>query len=175
MSPRVHNTLKNYSTDLLKNAIPPNQIHADMQEKAIKKQINRGSLQKFELLEIRLRSIGAWMSYLSLDDNLKQNRRMKNAKKKWKISCSYWVFPSPNHLFFLVEFSVLIIMFHFTFQSYASILYLRLPPSFRIILRGKDVEHHNIVNDMMMSQEVTYRPQPSGDGVPKDTNVTHKK
>lgn len=59
LSPRVHNTLKNYSTDLLKNAIPPNQIHADMQEKAIKKQINRGSLQKFELLEIRIRSIGA--------------------------------------------------------------------------------------------------------------------
>ncbi|KAK4569130.1 hypothetical protein RGQ29_004505 [Quercus rubra] len=56
-------------------------------------------------------------------------------------------------------------------RSYTSILYLRLPPSFRIILRGKDVEHHNIVNDMMMSQEVTYRPHPSGDGVPKDTNM----
>ncbi|KAH7516767.1 hypothetical protein FEM48_Zijuj10G0169700 [Ziziphus jujuba var. spinosa] len=30
-------------------------------------------------------------------------------------------------------------------RSYASILYLRLPPDFRIVLRGKDVEHHNIV------------------------------
>lgn len=56
-------------------------------------------------------------------------------------------------------------------QSYASILYLRLPPGFRIILRGRDVEHHNIVNDMMMSQEVTYRPQPGAEGVGKDTNV----
>ncbi|WCJ36307.1 Histidine kinase- DNA gyrase B- and HSP90-like ATPase family protein [Euphorbia peplus] len=55
-------------------------------------------------------------------------------------------------------------------RSYASILYLRLPPSFRVILRGKDVEHHNIVNDMMLSQEITYRPQ-GGDGIPKDSNL----
>ncbi|KAJ4973725.1 hypothetical protein NE237_006899 [Protea cynaroides] len=55
-------------------------------------------------------------------------------------------------------------------RSYASILYLRLPPGFRIILRGKDVEHHNIVNDMMLTQEVTYRPQ-LVEGVPKDTNM----
>ncbi|CAN1796972.1 Protein MICRORCHIDIA 4 [Linum perenne] len=53
-------------------------------------------------------------------------------------------------------------------RSYASILYLRIPPGFRIILRGKDVEHHNIVNDMMMSEEVTYRPQANMDGVMKD-------
>lgn len=59
----------------------------------------------------------------------------------------------------------------FLFQSYASILYLRLPPGFRIILRGIDVEHHNIVNDMMMSQEVTYRPQAGADGILKDSNV----
>ncbi|XP_074280675.1 protein MICRORCHIDIA 7-like [Silene latifolia] len=56
-------------------------------------------------------------------------------------------------------------------RSYVSILYLRLPPNFRIILRGKDVEHHNVVNDMMMAEEVTYRPQPSADGVPKDLNM----
>lgn len=55
-------------------------------------------------------------------------------------------------------------------RSYASILYLRLPPGFRIILRGKDVEHHNVVNDMMMSQKVTYRPQAAGDGT-KDLNM----
>ncbi|KAI8015024.1 Kinesin-like protein KIN-4A [Camellia lanceoleosa] len=42
-------------------------------------------------------------------------------------------------------------------QSYASILYLRIPSSFRIIFRGKDVEHHNVVNDMMMAREITYR------------------
>uniref|UniRef100_A0A2P2JUM4 Morc S5 domain-containing protein n=2 Tax=Rhizophora mucronata TaxID=61149 RepID=A0A2P2JUM4_RHIMU len=57
-------------------------------------------------------------------------------------------------------------------RSYASILYLRLPPRFRIILRGKDVEQHNIVNDMMLSQEITYRPQAAADGAPKDSNMT---
>ncbi|KAK4436834.1 protein MICRORCHIDIA 4 [Sesamum alatum] len=56
-------------------------------------------------------------------------------------------------------------------RSYAAILYLRIPPNFRIILRGEDVEHHNIVNDMMMSQEITYRPQPGVDGIPKDSNM----
>ncbi|KAF2311529.1 hypothetical protein GH714_024598 [Hevea brasiliensis] len=56
-------------------------------------------------------------------------------------------------------------------RSYTSILYLRIPPGFRIILRGKDVEHHNIVNDMMLSQEITYRPQHGADGVPKDSNM----
>ncbi|XP_022865076.1 protein MICRORCHIDIA 7-like [Olea europaea var. sylvestris] len=56
-------------------------------------------------------------------------------------------------------------------RSYVSILYLRIPPCFRIILRGKDIEHHNIVNDMMMSQEITYRPQPGTDGVPKDASM----
>lgn len=55
-------------------------------------------------------------------------------------------------------------------QSYASILYLRLPHFFRMILRGKEVEHHNIVNDMMHKQEVTYRPQ-YADGHSKDPNV----
>ncbi|KAJ9559546.1 hypothetical protein OSB04_004706 [Centaurea solstitialis] len=56
-------------------------------------------------------------------------------------------------------------------RSYASILYLRVPYGFRMILRGKDVQHHNIINDMMMTNEVTYRPQPGVDGVPKDSNV----
>ncbi|CAO2818298.1 unnamed protein product [Amaranthus hypochondriacus] len=56
-------------------------------------------------------------------------------------------------------------------RSYASILYLRLPPRFRIILRGKDVEHHNVVNDMMMRQEVTYRPQPGADGIPRNSEM----
>ncbi|VVB14317.1 unnamed protein product [Arabis nemorensis] len=44
-------------------------------------------------------------------------------------------------------------------RSYASILYLRLPPNFRIILRGKDVEHHNLLDDMMMTEDITYRPK----------------
>lgn len=64
--------------------------------------------------------------------------------------------------------------FSLAFQNYASILYLRIPPGFRIILRGKDIEHHNLVNDMMLAKEITYRPVPITDanGMPKDSNVT---
>ncbi|KAJ4843084.1 hypothetical protein Tsubulata_019143, partial [Turnera subulata] len=56
---------------------------------------------------------------------------------------------------------------HVFCQSYAAILYLRLPAGFRIILRGLDVEHHNIVDDMMLSEKLRYRPQ-GADGVAKD-------
>ncbi|KAL3818537.1 hypothetical protein ACJIZ3_004442 [Penstemon smallii] len=58
-------------------------------------------------------------------------------------------------------------------RSYAAILYLRVPHGFRMILRGKDIEHHNIVNDMMMSQEIIYRPQhvAGADGLQKDSNM----
>ncbi|XP_048598322.1 protein MICRORCHIDIA 5 [Brassica napus] len=43
-------------------------------------------------------------------------------------------------------------------RSYVSILYLRLPPNFKIILRGKEVEHHSLLDDMMMTEDKTYRP-----------------
>ncbi|GMY26593.1 protein MICRORCHIDIA 7-like [Fagus crenata] len=56
-------------------------------------------------------------------------------------------------------------------RSYASILYLRLPHNYRIILRGEDVQHHSIVNDMMLAKEMTYRPVPIQDGMPKDSNM----
>lgn len=49
--------------------------------------------------------------------------------------------------------------YRYSLRSYASILYLRLPPGFRIVLRGKVVQHHNLVHDMMLTQELTYRPQ----------------
>jgi len=39
-----------------------------------------------------------------------------------------------------------------------------------MILRGKEIEHHNLVNDMMLKEKVSYRPQP-GSYVPKDPNV----
>lgn len=55
--------------------------------------------------------------------------------------------------------------------SYASILYLRLPPNFRIILRGADVRHHSLVNDMMLSQKITYKPSNVADSVPNNSNM----
>ncbi|KAL2342801.1 hypothetical protein Fmac_004086 [Flemingia macrophylla] len=70
-------------------------------------------------------------------------------------------FPNSRHF----------LTYRHSLRSYASILYLRLPVGFRIILRGRDILHHNIVNDMMMSQEVTYRPQSGADGLLKDSNM----
>lgn len=68
-------------------------------------------------------------------------------------------FPNSRHF----------LTYQHSLRSYASILYLRLPQNFRMILRGKEIEHHNIVNDMMLTQEITYRPQ-CADGAPKDPN-----
>jgi hypothetical protein len=69
-------------------------------------------------------------------------------------------FPNSRHF----------LTYRHSLRSYASILYLRLPHVFRMILRGKEIEHHNIVNDMMLKQNVTYRPQ-LADGAPKDPNM----
>ncbi|GKV18984.1 hypothetical protein SLEP1_g29287 [Rubroshorea leprosula] len=87
-----------------------------------------------------------------------QLRGVNRDEKKIKMAKEF-----PNSRHFLT--------YRHSLRSYASILYLRLPSNFRIILRGKDVEHHNIVNDMMLAERVTYRPQDSADGVPKDSNM----
>jgi len=41
-----------------------------------------------------------------------------------------------------------------------------------MILRGKEIEHHNIVTDMMLKKGVTYRPV-APNGHPKDSNVNN--
>ncbi|VAH76835.1 unnamed protein product [Triticum turgidum subsp. durum] len=50
----------------------------------------------------------------------------------------------------------------YSLRAYASILYLRVPDSFRIILRGQDVEPHNVVNDLLYRECVLYKPQIAG-------------
>ncbi|MCD7455970.1 hypothetical protein HAX54_030303 [Datura stramonium] len=87
-----------------------------------------------------------------------QIRGVSRDEKKIEMAKKY-----PNSRHFL--------SFQHSLRSYASILYLRLAPGFRIILRGKDVEHHNLVDDMMLSDEITYRPQPIGDDTSKDPNA----
>ncbi|KAI3467769.1 hypothetical protein Pfo_024432 [Paulownia fortunei] len=56
-------------------------------------------------------------------------------------------------------------------RSYTSILYRRIPPGFRIILRGKDVDHHNIVDDMIYTKELVYKPAACADAASKDPNM----
>ncbi|CAH2070342.1 unnamed protein product [Thlaspi arvense] len=74
-----------------------------------------------------------------------QLRGANRDKKKIKTAKDY-----PNSRHFLT--------YRHSLRSYASILYLRLPPNFRIILRGKEVEHHSLLDDMMMTDDITYRP-----------------
>lgn len=92
-------------------------------------------------------------------------RLAMNLDIHWDMNC---IFEEDS---FTYDHTLLIMVSNSFFQSYASILYLRLPSHFRIILRGKDVEHHNIVNDMMTTKVVTYRPVNLPEGMPKDSNV----
>ena len=43
-----------------------------------------------------------------------------------------------------------------------SILYLRIPETFRIILRGEIVEHHNIADDLKYIEYILYKPHSGG-------------
>ncbi|CAM6036029.1 unnamed protein product [Sphagnum compactum] len=56
-------------------------------------------------------------------------------------------------------------------RSYVAILYLRLPPGFKIILRGREVQHHSLVDDLMYPQELTYRPQGGVAHVSKESDM----
>ncbi|KAJ1279124.1 hypothetical protein BS78_04G131800 [Paspalum vaginatum] len=57
-------------------------------------------------------------------------------------------FPNSKHFF----------TYRHSLRSYASILYLLLPDSFRMILRGREIEHHNVVNDLMLKKQLNYKP-----------------
>ncbi|KAJ4712371.1 protein MICRORCHIDIA 6 [Melia azedarach] len=52
--------------------------------------------------------------------------------------------------------------FHYSLRVYLSILYLRIPERFSIILRGKVVEHHNLANDLKYPEFILYKPQSGG-------------
>ncbi|XP_059443447.1 protein MICRORCHIDIA 6-like isoform X3 [Corylus avellana] len=52
--------------------------------------------------------------------------------------------------------------FHYSLRVYLSILYLRVPERFNIILRGRVVEHHNIALDLKFPEFILYRPQSGG-------------
>ncbi|KAG0598000.1 hypothetical protein M758_12G036800 [Ceratodon purpureus] len=70
-------------------------------------------------------------------------------------------FPNSSHF----------LTYRHSLRSYVSILYLRMPAGFKIILRGEEVRHHNLVDDLMYTQERTYRPQSRADHVANETNM----
>ncbi|XP_057485163.1 protein MICRORCHIDIA 7-like isoform X1 [Actinidia eriantha] len=92
------------------------------------------------------------------DQNDIQIRGVNRDEKKIEMAKNY-----PNSRHFLT--------YSHSLRSYASILYLRIPAGFRIILRGKDVDHHSLIDDMMLTKEITYRPIPIAEGMTKDPNT----
>ncbi|GLT77527.1 hypothetical protein SLA2020_491000 [Shorea laevis] len=52
--------------------------------------------------------------------------------------------------------------FNYSLRVYLSILYLRVPETFKIVLRGEVVEHHNVVDDLKYIEYILYRPQSGG-------------
>ncbi|XP_050223463.1 protein MICRORCHIDIA 6 isoform X2 [Mercurialis annua] len=52
--------------------------------------------------------------------------------------------------------------FRYSLRVYISILYLRIPETFRIKLRGRIVEHHNLANDLKFPEFILYKPQSGG-------------
>ncbi|KAL1207835.1 Protein MICRORCHIDIA 6 [Cardamine amara subsp. amara] len=52
--------------------------------------------------------------------------------------------------------------FSYSLRVYLSILYLRIFKTFKIVLCGKVVEHHNIADDLKYPQYILYRPQAAG-------------
>ncbi|KAJ1418304.1 hypothetical protein SESBI_16053 [Sesbania bispinosa] len=52
--------------------------------------------------------------------------------------------------------------FRYSLRVYLSILYLRVPEKFQIILRGQAVKPHNIADDLKYPEFILYRPQVGG-------------
>ncbi|KAK7822206.1 protein microrchidia 6 [Quercus suber] len=53
-------------------------------------------------------------------------------------------------------------LYRYSLRAYLSILYMRLPSCFRIILRGQVVEHQSIPSDLKFPEFIIYRPQLCG-------------
>ncbi|KAL3529472.1 hypothetical protein ACH5RR_008794 [Cinchona calisaya] len=50
----------------------------------------------------------------------------------------------------------------FSLRAYLSILYMRVPENFYILLRGRIVEFHNIAKDLKFPEFIVYKPQSVG-------------
>ncbi|XP_073036103.1 protein MICRORCHIDIA 6-like [Primulina eburnea] len=53
----------------------------------------------------------------------------------------------------------------YSLRAYLSILYLRVPNKFNILLRGRVVEYHNIASDLKFPEFILYRPHNLEDSV----------
>ncbi|XWS63501.1 hypothetical protein CRYUN_Cryun06bG0103500 [Craigia yunnanensis] len=96
-----------------------------------------------------LETIIQWSPYTSETDLLQQDIQIRGVNRDEKNIAMAKTFHNSRHF----------LTYRHSLRSYASILHFRLPIKFRMILHGKDIEHHNIVNDMKLTMKITYRPQ----------------
>ncbi|KAL9386671.1 hypothetical protein Peur_019795 [Populus x canadensis] len=111
--------------------------------------------------DMNLKTISRWSPFASEEELLQQFNFLKDQGTRI-IIYNLWE-EEDGHL----ELD-----FYTDAHSYASILYLELPPSFRIILRGKEVEPHDLVKDMMLEQDISYKPVNVLERVQENKNVT---
>ncbi|KAH7429721.1 hypothetical protein KP509_09G063000 [Ceratopteris richardii] len=89
---------------------------------------------------------------LELDfDSDRYDIQLRGVNKNEKHVTMAERFPNSSHY----------LTYQHSLRSYASILYLKLPSGFKIFLRGKEVEHHNLIDDLMFTEVWTYRPMDS--------------
>ncbi|KAK7849191.1 protein microrchidia 6 [Quercus suber] len=99
-----------------------------------------------------------WSPYSSEADLLKEDIRSSGETKKIG-TLKAWKAINEQHIAHQYQYSL---RFPQAPQVYLSILYLRLPESFNIILRGRVVEPHIIANDLKFPEFILYRPQCGG-------------
>lgn len=86
---------------------------------------------------------------LDFDDD-EEDIRLRDEAKFGNFQKSSKDERTESHISYLMRYSL---------RAYASILYLRKFSNFQIILRGKPVEQHNIVDELRFPKVATYRPQ----------------
>ncbi|WCJ38817.1 Histidine kinase- DNA gyrase B- and HSP90-like ATPase family protein [Euphorbia peplus] len=118
-------------------------------------------LNQFNLLETqgtRIIIYNLWEDdedHLELDfDADPYDIQIRGTNKDEKMMKMARQFPSSRHF----------LTYKHSLRSYAGILYMKLPTGFRILLRGKEIEHHDIENDMKMVQDITYKPVSIAEG-----------
>ncbi|XP_024972379.1 protein MICRORCHIDIA 6-like isoform X2 [Cynara cardunculus var. scolymus] len=93
-----------------------------------------------------------WSPYSTEEELLKQDIRIRwDGKGKAKDDSLKAI--SENHIANRLRYSL---------RAYLSVLYLKLPDTFCIVLRGKVVLYYNIATDLKIPEFILYKPNSSG-------------
>ncbi|KAJ6353255.1 hypothetical protein OIU76_002298 [Salix suchowensis] len=86
---------------------------------------------------------------LSFDDD-EEDIRLRDEANHGQTKLHKKTAELRSHISYCIRYSL---------RAYASILYLRKFTNFSIVLRGKPVQHFNLVDDLKYSKTVSYKPQ----------------